>query len=43
MIQEYFSQSPEISTNQSGVTQFLGGTHFTESLYYFVHPSASQI
>ena len=42
MIQEYFSQSLKISTNQRGGTQFLGGTNSAEVLNYLITPSVFQ-
>ena len=42
MIQEYFSQSLEISRNQRGGTELLGGTYFAECLNYLVPPSVFQ-
>ena len=42
MIQEYFSQSLEISTTSRGGTSFLGGTNFAESLNYLVPPCVFQ-
>ena len=42
MIQEYCSQSLQISADQRGEIQFLGGTSFAEYLNYLVPPSVFQ-